>query len=149
MVSDLAFEALIRLTDWCQMANPRFSRSWLRKWFRVNVRGLMVLVLIAGGGVGWTMYQARVQREIVMMVLRAGGTVRYDWGLEEGDLLAQHVPVPWAPRWLVDRLGVDYFGHVVAVQTRFNDAGTDTLLASVARLANSRSSVWKEVNSLT
>ena len=43
----------------------------------------------------------------------AGGSVSYDWEWTNGN----YVPggKVWAPNWLVDLLGVDYFGHVTRV----------------------------------
>ena len=39
----------------------------------------------------------------------------YDWQWKNGDF--DPLGEPWAPKWLVDRIGVDYFGHVVRVST--------------------------------
>ena len=43
---------------------------------------------------------------------------------------------PWAPRWLVDRLGVDYFGHVTDV-TVINSVGDGpkAAIAPICRLS--------------
>ena len=44
---------------------------------------------------------------------RAGGTVIFDWQLPNAAFDANGSP--WRPKWLVDRVGVDYFGHAVEV----------------------------------
>jgi hypothetical protein len=57
-------------------------------------------------------HQARIQREAVAAIERAGGEIMYDWQWKD------NAPVqgrPSAPRWLVDRVGIDYFGHVTRV----------------------------------
>jgi hypothetical protein len=77
----------------------------------MSVRGLMVLVLIVGGGFGWIVHEAQVQRSAVTAVKRSGGSVSYDWQRT----LGRAEPRPWGPKWLVDRIGVDYFGNVVEV----------------------------------
>jgi len=70
----------------------------------------MVLVLALGGGFGWVVHQAQEQRDAVAAIKKAGGDVVYDW---QKKLVRE--PGPWAPKWLVDRIGVDYFGNVVEV----------------------------------
>jgi internalin A len=75
------------------------------------------LVLLIGGGMGWMVRSARVQRDAVAALERTHSAVFYNWqrarvGRFSGFKL--DAAPPW-PRWLVDRLGVDYFGHVVEV----------------------------------
>jgi internalin A len=94
------------------MSGECLRRSW-RQRFRFSVRVWMILVLLLGGGLGWIVRGARVQREAVAAIRRAGGSVRYNWEWSNG----QPNPAgrPWAPGWLVDRIGIDYFGSVTAV----------------------------------
>ena len=40
------------------------SDTWRRR-LRISVRGLMALVLIVGGGLGWVIHRAHVQRDAV------------------------------------------------------------------------------------
>jgi hypothetical protein len=92
------------------------ANSTKRPWWRhvlLSVRGLIVLVLILGGWLGWTVRSARVQREAVETIKRAGGFVTYDWELFRG-IIDQKARPP-APDWLVKLIGVDYFGRVVRV----------------------------------
>jgi hypothetical protein len=88
------------------------SRPW-RRFLRFSVRGLIVVVLVVGGWLGWIVRSARIQRDAVAAITKTGGEVNYNWEWRDG------VPVPraqpWAPRWLVDLLGVDYLGHVTRV----------------------------------
>ena len=59
------------------MADQTFAIPWWRR-VRISLRGLMVVVLVIGGGLGWVMQRARVQREAVAAIRRAGGSVLYD-----------------------------------------------------------------------
>jgi internalin A len=88
------------------------SRPW-RRFLRFSVRGLIVLVLVIGVWLGWLVRSARIQREAVAAITRAGGMVHYDWDWSNGGggLLRE----PRYPRWLIGQLGVDYFGHVTRV----------------------------------
>ena len=85
----------------------------LRRCLRFSVRGLIVAVLVIGAWLGWIVRSARIQREAVAAITKAGGTVTYDWEWKNG----KSTPggKPWAPKRLVDLLGVDYFGHVTQV----------------------------------
>jgi Leucine rich repeat/Leucine Rich repeat len=104
-------------------ANPD-ARPW-RKYLRFSVRALIVLVLVIGLAVGWIVRSAQVQRDAVAAIAKAGGAVGYDWehGRPGGN------GAPRAPEWLVDALGVDYFGHVVAVESFTN--ASDAVLTHV------------------
>ena len=61
------------------MADPRISKRWSRGLPRLKVRGLIVLVLIAGAMLGLAIRRARIQRDAVLAITRAGGTVYYNW----------------------------------------------------------------------
>jgi internalin A len=104
------------------------SRRW---WLRISVRGLLVAVLLVGGWLGWLVHTARIQHDAVAAITSAGGFVYYDWEREEWDNGPKTGP-RWAPRWLVDRLGLDYFGHVIAVRGCGRD--TDAVMSQVSRL---------------
>jgi hypothetical protein len=75
----------------------------------VQLAGLIVLVF--GGWLGWLVRTAHIQRHAVAAIRKAGGWVTYDWAWKDG----QPIPNgrPWAPQWLVDWLGADYFGYVI------------------------------------
>jgi hypothetical protein len=92
-----------------EMPDQHLSKSRLR-WFRLSVRGFIVLILIIGAGLSRLVHGARLQRDAVAAIRKAGGSAFYNWenplkcgGTKSRDL---------CPRWLVDHLGVDYFGHV-------------------------------------
>ncbi len=109
----------------------RKKRWW--RYLRLSMRGLIVLVLLTGGGLGWLIRAARIQREAVAALEKCGCAATYDWQVNDG----KPVPGgrPWAPHWLVDRLGVDYFGHVtdVTVIHSMGD-GPKAAIAPICRL---------------
>ena len=105
------------------------SRPW-RRFLRFSVRGMIVLVLVVGGWLGWIVRSARIQREAVAAIEKAGGEVEYGSGSTKTPTLKTHEL--WAPKWAVDALGVDYFGHVCEVTLTLNC--TDRELADVGRL---------------
>ena len=84
-----------------------------RRFLRFSVRGLIVLVLVIGAGLGWIVREAHIQRDAVAAIKKAGGSVKYDWEWSEWEVDSGRETR--APRWLVDLIGVDYFGHVTAV----------------------------------
>jgi hypothetical protein len=113
------------------------SRPW-RGFLRFRLRGLIVLVIVVGAGLGWIVRQAHVQRDAVATIEEAGGSVRYDWEWSNGKSLPGGKP--WAPRWLVNLIGVDYFGHVTAVVSHHMSAATsDAVTAQVGRLTRVQS----------
>jgi hypothetical protein len=101
------------------------SRRW-RGYLRFSVRGLIVLVLLIGAGLGWIVRSAHVQRAAVAAIKNARGSVTYDWEWRNGNYLMGGTP--WAPRWLVDKIGVDYFGHVTSVSIWSSSPATDTAI---------------------
>ena len=58
--------------------------------------------------------QCALQREAVAAIKKAGGGVRYNWEWQNGK--PGSATGPWAPKWLVDRLGLDYFCRVTKVE---------------------------------
>jgi hypothetical protein len=91
------------------------SRPWW-SYVRFSVRGLIVLVLLIGAGVGWIVRSARIQRDAVAAIQKAGGYVGYGWAGSNRDEFAEKA---LAPKWLVHLIGVDYFGHVTDVSLVF------------------------------
>jgi hypothetical protein len=100
------------------------------KYLRLSVQGLMVLVLVSGAALGWVVRGARIQHQAVEAIENAGGDVFYDWKWSNEHKTPEGEP--WAPRWLVDQIGADYFGHVTFIQLGHKDA--DSVMTQVARL---------------
>jgi Leucine-rich repeat (LRR) protein len=106
------------------------SRPW-RRFLRFSVRGLIVLVLVIGVGLGWIVRSAHMQREAVAAIRNSGGIVFYDWEWSNGT----NIPGGklWARAWLEDRFGVDYFSHVTFVRITPGE-GDDAAILQVGRL---------------
>jgi hypothetical protein len=88
------------------------------------------LVLACGAVLGCIVASAEGQRGAVTAIQAAGGTLKYDWEWRDNKAVVDG-NLRW-PTWLVDRLGVDYFGSVVFVD--LYEAGSDELLVEVGRL---------------
>jgi len=80
---------------------------------RFSLRGLLVMVLAIGTVLGWVVRSARIQRDAVAAIERAGGHVEYDYEYPHG--IGTRNGEPWAPKWLVNLIGLDYFAHVAWV----------------------------------
>ena len=83
-------------------------RPWWR-YLRFSVRGLMLVVLAAGGCLGWWLHLARVQRQAVAAIQAAGGLIRYEWDV------AGSPAVPGWRRWVAEHVDVDLTSNVVEV----------------------------------
>ena len=112
------------------MLDAPIARPW-RRFLRLSVRGLIVVVLVIGSWLGWLVRSARIQREAVAAIQKAGGHVFYDWEWTNGNSIPARNP--WAPRWLIDLIGVDYFDHVTYVSLSPNGAD-DAAITQVGRL---------------
>jgi hypothetical protein len=101
----------------------RNKRPWWHR-LRVSVGGLLALVLLFGCGLGRLVESARIQHEAVTALERTRSGIFYNWQRTKvGSFIGYRLNAmpPW-PRWLVDRLGPDYFGHVVEVAFQGADA---------------------------
>jgi Leucine Rich repeats (2 copies)/Leucine Rich repeat len=149
----LAIEATLRAV----IGEARRVRS--RFVVRFSLRVLMIVVLVVGGGMGWAVRRARIQREAVASVKRAGGSAWYDWQWKGGrpdHHKFQISPAPERPRrhmmetelkqirdqynppqtsgrsWRMRGLGADCFSHVI--QVSMGPHGTDMELVPVGWL---------------
>ena len=87
------------------MSDGPVLRRW-RRLLRFSMRSLIILVLVIGGGMGWLVRSARLQRAAVAAITSAGGTVEYDWQ-------ASGAGAPsWLSGWLAEHIGTDYLGRV-------------------------------------
>jgi internalin A len=111
---------------------------WRRR-LRLSVRALMVVVLITGGGLGWLMYRARVQRDAVAAIRRAGGLTYYDWEMRESNtpdfnlLVVNRNGMPKWRKWLIEMIGPDYLGTVRSV-TLPGPTNADPIMPYVSQL---------------
>jgi hypothetical protein len=107
------------------------SCPW-RRYVRFSVRGLIVVVLVIGAWLGWIVRGARIQRDAVAAIEKDGGGVRYDWQYSNGVYLRGGKPR--APPWLVELIGVDFFGHVTDAGLSPSSTTTDAMTVHVGRL---------------
>ena len=89
-----------------------------RRWLRVSVRSLMILVLVLGGVAGWVANTVRTQREAIALIKAAGGQITFDYQRREvvtlgGGAVKQREPA--APAWVRRWLGDELFQNVQAV----------------------------------
>jgi hypothetical protein len=92
----------------------------------MSLRALMLLIVVVAGWLGWICHRARVQREAVAAIERAGGQVWFNWQLKNG------VVTGGEPGWLRRRLGPGFFEEVKDVQG-FSKVG-DALMPHVGHL---------------
>jgi hypothetical protein len=106
---------------------------------RFSVRRLIVLVLVIGGGLGWIVRCARDQFAAVKAIEAAGGNVSYRWEWKDG----RSVPdgAPWWPKWLSDRIGVEYLTAVARVEIPF------VFVVSIPRNGDNRDKRYKRYKS--
>jgi hypothetical protein len=107
------------------MAGMPYSKS-SRYRPRISVRALLILVLIVGGGCGWTVHivrLARIQRAAVAAVEAAGGDVIYECERDPNRIVALPRPTrKWLSRAVKPAglrrppwVGIDYFNNVVEI----------------------------------
>ena len=79
----------------------------------LSLRALMILVLVLGGGFGWTVNRANSRRRAVDAVKKAKGTVSFDYQYAN----EQFKPAgkPWPPASLLTLLPEEYFHDVTRV----------------------------------
>ncbi len=112
--------------------------SW-RRYLRFSLRGLIFLVILVEAGFGWIVRQAHIQRDAVAAIRKAGGHVAYSWEWDHGKAIPGGGP--WAASWIVESIGVDFFGHVTHVEIGGTSRPADTVLAEVGRL-NQLQRLW-------
>ncbi len=137
---------------------PRSRRWW--NYLALSVRGSIALVVVIAAALAWISIPAALQRNAVEAIEASGGKVWYDSEPDAAPVVAVSPRPPanarrtwrdwlasltsdgrdwlvgflpaWPPPWLVDALGIDYFGNVVSVS--FTHRATDAELIQVAKL---------------
>ena len=115
--SDPKADILLSMTT-----DPPKSR---RRFFRFNLRTLLIVVAVFCLFVGTVVKRARDQKSAVEAIIENGGLVAYANHLSKSN--------PLAPEWLRKFLGNDYFSGV-AVVTFMGPTINDTNLATIKRL---------------
>jgi hypothetical protein len=126
-----------------------------RQWFRFSLRALFVLVTAFCVWLGWEVNSARLQKEAVEAIVKAGGMIGYDFQIRPAavpaNLLGKSQPfsasdlgffakygvdqnaIPSAPAWLRDHIGSDFFRNVASVS--FPRASTVEPMTDIEHLA--------------
>jgi hypothetical protein len=85
-----------------------------RRFLRLSIRSLIVLVLAIGAALGWIVRQAHPQREAVTAIVKAGGMV--DYKIYPGaPAFSWTKPASWSSR-IGEHIGIDFVDHVAYVQ---------------------------------
>jgi len=110
----------------------------------------MLVVLILGAWLGWFVRNARIQHDAVAAIQQAGGSVFYDVERQNAGPSPYDKPwTPmrlldgklWGPKWLIDHVGINYFGSVVTVDLipygkNLPARAADATMASVGQLGH-------------
>ena len=83
-----------------------------RRFLRFSVRTLLIVLTILCIWLGWKVERARRQREAVAFVHEMGGSVNYDYEVDNDGRFAPNAEPP-GPKWLRRQLGVDFFDDVI------------------------------------
>jgi hypothetical protein len=88
-----------------------------RRRFTLSLRALMVLVLIVGGGVGWKVARASKQRKAIAALGQLGASITFDYQVLDEDSFPGGEP--WAPAWLRNYAGDEYFQEITGVDFQY------------------------------
>jgi hypothetical protein len=113
------------------MEAPNRHPWW--SYLRLSTRALLVLVLLLACWLAWVVRATRHQRDAVAAVKKAGGFVQYDWEWKDGDYVQGPRRSP-GPRWLVDRIGIDYVSSVTFVNLMHGSDGDLLHVGNLSRL---------------
>lgn len=123
---------------------------WISRILRFRLRTLLILVTVLSVVVAMHVQNTRRQRQAVAAIGEYGGWVRYDYQFPSGNY--DHADYDGkaesgVPRWLLEKLGVDFFHSVVQVNLNYSDDSgtreensndTPAALEYVAKLPNLR-----------
>jgi Leucine-rich repeat (LRR) protein len=87
-----------------------------RRWFRISLRAMMVIVLLAGVSLSWPIRRANVQRRAVAALRKAENNIllQYDFQYSADGRFKPNAS-PWAPAWLRRVTGDEPFQEVDSV----------------------------------
>ena len=86
-----------------------------RRWLKLSLRTLLILLTIGCIWLGWTVNRARQQRAAVEWVTEIGGKIYYDFETDQDGYPSRKPGRPPGPAWLRDWVGVDYLATVEGV----------------------------------
>ncbi len=86
-----------------------------RRFLRLSVRGLIIVVLVIGVGLAWLVRSARIKRQAVAAIERAGGAAGYESKLYRGHFPRVTRAEKWR-NWAANLIGIEYFDDVTYVR---------------------------------
>jgi len=113
------------------------ARKPHRRWWSLSVRGLMLLVLIVGGVIGWEVNRVnRIRRAVAVLVRNSDDppdfrppseTISFTIGdaPSRTEVTFATVQSPWIPDWLRATLGDEHFPRVVKLVLARSPSATD------------------------
>jgi hypothetical protein len=141
---DTLFPTLGPVYQRLRLVLAHLCRPFRQLYVAVSLRRLMVFVLVLGGLLGWYVRSVRVQRAAVVAIEQTTGSVFYDVQNRNDGYNFYYKPfgLKWlfdprdlAPKWLVDRIGLDYTGAVVSAHLgHYADDDTMTQVGQLDRL---------------
>jgi len=97
--------------------------SW-RRLFRFRLRTLLLVVTVLSFWLAFHVRSAERQQKSIAAIREYGGWIRYDFQFSSGEYgprkfdAKARSPIP---KWLLDRLGIDFFHDVVQVNLNYSD----------------------------
>ena len=116
-----------------------------KRWLSFSLRTMLVLLTIVCVWLGFKVHRVERQKAAITWVESVGGTVSYDYELDEAGVLFGHYDQSgdWIcdatlprPRWLRELIGVDYLDTVISVT--ISDSG----LVDLSPLTNFTELKW-------
>ncbi len=95
-----------------------------RRWLRFSLRSLLLLVVVVAIPLGWKVNRARNQVQVVAELEKLNAWFKYDYEIRKTEP---------GPKWLIDRLGKEYFVEVIQV-TVGGPQVSDETISRIARL---------------
>jgi hypothetical protein len=89
----------------------------------------MAFVLLVGGGLGWVIHRAHVQRDAVAAIRRVGGEAAYSWEWSNGGPVTPRSKSPWRD-WVRRILGPDFLDTVTFVRLMGPQCDDESLRAA-------------------
>ena len=104
-----------------------------RRWLQFSLRTFFVLMTAFAVWFGWAMHNARQQRKGVAWVEELGGTVKYDYQIDEDGVRLPNAEPPGS-KWVRGILGIDFMDDVVLVDFTGKQVSDVTALAGLKKL---------------
>ena len=139
-VGDLSFEGdhsklrLITAGTICNMTEQESQPKPKRLWLRFNLRTLLIVLTVFCVCLAWYLPRVEQQQKAVKWLRENGVTFYYDYQeFDNNGKLVSDSP-SFAPKWLVDTFGVDYFTAVIEVCYKPGGVSNLTPLADLSNL---------------